>query len=381
MAGPRVMIVAGEASGDLHGAALVREALAAKPELSFCGVAGPLMRQAGVEAIYRTEDFSAMGFGELAGSLGHLLRAQFSLRRLLREGSIAALVLIDFADFNLRLAAASKHSRVPVLYYISPKVWAWRAGRIKTIRRLVDRMAVILPFEERLLAAEGVAATYVGHPLLDSLGEVPERDEARRQLGLGAGPLVALLPGSRSVEINRLLPVMAEAAALIARECSECSFVLPVAATLEKSKIEALLPAGLAVALVSGAPLALSAADCAIICSGTATLEAAILQRPMVVVYRASALSYHIAKRLVRVDYISLPNLLAGRAVVPELIQREATPQKIARETLALLADSSAQREGLSEVRRLLGGKGAANRAAGLLIDLMIPEPVAAGGR
>lgn len=367
---PRVMIVAGEASGDLHGASLVREALRLEAGLGFFGVAGPLMREAGVEPVFRTEDFSAMGFGELAGSLGHLLRAQFRLRRLLREGC-AALVLIDFADFNLRLAAAAKQAQVPVLYYISPKVWAWRSGRLQTIKRLVDRMAVILPFEERLYEAQGVAATYVGHPLLDSLEGVPPREEARRLLGLGPGPLIALLPGSRPVEIARLMPVMAQAAAVIARRKPECRFTLPVAPTLEEQVIRRYLAGGPDVALVSGAPLALSASDCAIVCSGTATLEAAILQRPMVVVYRTSWLSYHIAKRLVRVDYLSLPNLLAGEAVVPELIQHEATPERIAEETLKLLSDSSAQRERLAQVRRLLGGPGAAARAAEMLVSLI----------
>lgn len=376
MGARQVMIVAGEASGDLHGAALVREALRLSPDIKFSGVAGPLMRQAGAQALFRSEDFSAMGFGELFGSLGHLLRAQFALRRRLRQGGWAALVLIDFADFNLRLAAAARKARVPVLYYISPKVWAWRSGRLKTIRRLVDRMAVILPFEEGLFRQAGVEATYVGHPLLDSLEGVPGREEARRLLGLpGEGPVVALLPGSRPVEIERLLGVMSQAAAIIARERPGVRFVLPVAATLERARLEPHLAGGPPVSLVSAAPLALAASEAAIICSGTATLEAAILQRPMVVVYRASALSYHIAKRLIRVDYISLPNLLAGRAVVPELIQGEATPERIAAETLRLLEDPSAQTAGLARVRRLLGGPGAAARAAAMLVAMTGGRP------
>jgi lipid-A-disaccharide synthase len=375
VASGRVMIVAGEASGDLHGAALVREAQGLHPELTFSGVAGPLMRRSGVEALFVTEKFSAMGFLELAGRLGHLLRAQLSLRRLLKRERWAALVLIDFADFNLRLAAAARRAGVPVLYYISPKVWAWRQGRIKTIKRLVDRMAVIFPFEEELYARAGVAATFVGHPLLDSLEAVPGREKARQLLGLGPGLVVALLPGSRPAEIERILPVMVAAARLIERERPGCSFVLPVAPTLSSQQVRRHLQEAPQVSLASGAPLALSGADVAIVCSGTATLEAAILQRPMVVVYRGSALSYQLARRLVRVPYISLPNLVAGEPVVPELIQEEATPERIARETLGLLAESAPQLARLAKVRQMLGRPGAARRVARMLTSLIEAAP------
>jgi lipid-A-disaccharide synthase len=365
------MIVAGEASGDLHGAALVREALRLRPGLAFFGVAGPLMRKAGVEAVFATEDFSAMGFGELAGRISHLLRAQLSLRQMVREEGVAALVLIDFADFNLRLAAAARRAGVPVLYFISPKVWAWRPGRIKTIKRLVDRMAVIFPFEEPLYEQAGVQVEYVGHPLLDSLAEVPPKDEARRALGLGPGLLVGLLPGSRRSEIERLVPVMARAAALIQQARPESRFVLPVAPTLTHDLIRRHLSNGPEVALVEGASLALSACDVVIVCSGTATLEAAILQRPMVVVYRASTLSYHLAKRLIQVPFISLPNLLAGAEIVPELIQGEATPERIAAATLALIEDSGQQAADLAKIREQLGAPGASKRAALMLVSMV----------
>jgi lipid-A-disaccharide synthase len=242
-------------------------------------------------------------------------------------------------------------------------------------------MAVIFPFEEDIYRHEGVAVEYVGHPLLDALEETPGRPEARKLLGLPEdGTVVGLLPGSRRMEIERLLPMMLDAAAIISQKRPGVSFVLPVAPTLTEDYVRSFIkPNHPHIQLARGpeslAPLAMRSSDAVLVCSGTATLEAAILTTPMAVVYRTSALSYHLVKRLIRVGHISLPNLVAGREIVPELIQREATPERAAEEILKLLDDPGPQLAGLREVKAALGKRGAAKRAASMLLSILRPEP------
>ncbi|HET7786477.1 MAG TPA: lipid-A-disaccharide synthase, partial [Myxococcales bacterium] len=316
-----LLIVALEASADLHGAAVLRELRALRPGLRAFGAGGPRMRAEGFEELVRAEDVSVMGIAEVLPALPRVLEAMDALRDAARERRPRAALLIDSPDFNLRLARQLRALRVPVACFIGPSVWAWRAYRVRQIARDVARMLVILPFEARFYEQHGVAATYVGNPLADahrSAGAPPVR----------RSPLVlALLPGSRHQEIHRIWPPMLAAARRLRSANPELQLVVPVAPTVDRA-LFGLVPD---VQFVDGrAPEVLAGAGAAIVASGTATLEAALALTPMVVVYRTSWLSWLVGRALVRLRFISLVNLLAGRALVPELLQSECTPERIA---------------------------------------------------
>jgi lipid-A-disaccharide synthase len=372
-----VMIVAGEASGDLHGASLVHEMKALEPSLTFCGVGGKRLEAEGVRLAAHSSDMAVVGLTEVFSKLRHIVGVFFRLRRMLREEKPRLLILIDYPDFNLPLASAAKRAGVKVFYYISPQVWAWRKSRIHRIRRVVDRMAVILPFEKAVYAEMGYDVDFVGHPLLDSVKRTRTREEAIAAFGLrDTWPTVALLPGSREKEVTSLLPEMLGAAAILARDFEGAQFILPLADTVNPGLVEAIIGKHpIPVTVLPGQMYdAVGISDAAMVASGTATLETALLETPMVIAYRASPLTAAIGKRVVRIDHFGLANIIAGKAVVPELFQDDATAEKLAAEVKAILCDRTrydAIRRDLAGVREKLGEPGASRRAAQIALEIM----------
>jgi lipid-A-disaccharide synthase len=349
---PELLVVALEASADLHGAAVLRELRALRPELRAFGAGGPRMREEGFEALVRAEDISVMGIAEVLPALPRILDAMDMLYDAARDRRPRAALLIDSPDFNLRLARRLRMRRIPVAYFIGPSVWAWRTGRLRQIARDVARMMVILPFEARFYEAHGVPAVYVGNPVADGL-----RPAASDRALNG---VLALLPGSRAQEIRRIWPPMLEAARRLKARRRGLRLIVPVAPTVDR----ALLGTSRDVELVDGgAPQVLAQADAAVVASGKATLEAALQLTPMVVVYRTSWLTWRIGRMLVRVSFISLVNLICGRAAVPELLQDECTPERIASALEPLLSrtpERAAQLEALHEVSAQVAPQGSA---------------------
>jgi lipid-A-disaccharide synthase len=368
--GGSILIVAAEASADLHAARALEELRRLRPGVEAWGMGGPRLREAGLETLHRSEEMSVMGLAEVIPKIPTILRIMRSIAAAAAARRPRVALLVDSPDFNLPLAKRLKKLGVKVVYYVSPTVWAWRRGRVRTIARVVDRMLCILPFEERFYAGTGVSARFVGHPFAERpLPAVAER--YREQLRLPPGrTTVALVPGSRRSEVKRIFPAMLAAAELVRRHHPDAQFVVPVAPGLDEGALRPWLAghAGLPVALVPGqADAAVGASDAALVKSGTSVLEAALMLRPMVVVYKLSWISYLVGRLLVRLRFFGLVNLLAGRAVVPELLQGQASPERMAGELEKLLDDPEARRaqlEGLSEVRRSLGEPGAPRRVA-----------------
>ena len=372
------MIVAGEASGDLHGGNLVQEMRRIDPRLTFVGVGGERMKAAGVNLVADVADMAVVGLTEVVFKLTKILKVMRRLKDILRNDPPELVILIDYPDFNFPIARSAHQRRIPVLYYISPQLWAWRKRRISTIRRFVDRMAVILPFEESFYRQCGVEVTFVGHPLLD---EVKTHDEGQREVLKRLGfkeetTTIALLPGSRPTEVTRLLPEMLGACRILMGELSPLQFVLPLAGTLNASVVHNILrqfPVPVKI-VQEGRYEAIALADTAIVASGTATLETALLGTPMVVVYRLSGLSHAVGRRCIKVKYISLVNLIAGQAIVPELIQEEANSQRIAAEVRDLIVGQEKARDmkvSLAKLREKLGDPGASQRTARIACEMM----------
>jgi lipid-A-disaccharide synthase len=360
----------------MHGADLVRELRALVPGLEVRGIGGAQLRAAGMETLVDAAQIATMGLLEARERLGVVVRAYRRMRRLLRTDPPDLLILIDFAEFNLALAGVAQRCGVPVLYYISPQVWAWRRRRIRKIARRVDCLAVVFPFEAPLYAESGARAEFVGHPLLDRVRATRSRAETCARHGLDpAKRLIALLPGSRPKEIRAILPVMAEAAVrLLERGDVQC--VLALADTLSPADIVASMgDRALPATVVEGDTYNLvHASELALVASGTATLETALLERPMVIAYRMAALTYALARRLVSVPFIGMPNLIAGKAVVPELVQHDATGARLAAEATRFLDDPALRATTMSELaglRRLLGGGGAARKAAAIAAEML----------
>jgi lipid-A-disaccharide synthase len=367
-----IMLSAGEASGDLHGGVLCRALRELAPGLRLTGMGGGHMAAAGVEIIADPTGQAAVGTSEAVGRVPALYRAYRMMGRRLLADRPRALVLIDFPEFNLRLAGRAARAGIPVVYFIPPQLWAWRTGRVRQMARRVKRVLAVFPFEPPLYERARVPVTFVGHPLLDVLPLELSRDEARRRLGTDPGhSLIALLPGSRPGEVARLLPPMLEAARRLAAD-GRRRFVLGLAPTVAPGQVAAILGAGGAanppIDVVSGRTYeVMAAADVLLIASGTATLEAALLGAPMVICYRVSRLTELMARALTHVEWIGLPNLVSGRAVVPELIQGAVTGARLAAEAVRLLEDpvaATAQRAAFKEVRARLGEPGVGHRAA-----------------
>jgi lipid-A-disaccharide synthase len=374
LSGP-IMLVAGEASGDLHGATLARALRSLHPDCAVVGMGGRRMADAGVEILADLTSAAAVGGTEAVGRVPALFRAYRTLSAAIAERRPAALVLIDFPEFNLRLARTAKRAGVPVAYFIPPQIWAWRARRVVTIRRLVSLVLAVFPFEQKLYRDADVPVAFVGHPVLDALRTAPSRLDARRGLGLaGDAPVVGLLPGSRREEIDRVFPVMRDAARRIASRHPDARFILGLAPTVTPAAVARHFDEGPPIALVEdGAYAVMRASDVLLVTSGTATLEAALLGTPMVVCYRFSKLSEAMIRLLIQVPWISLVNIVLGRMVVPELYQKQATAARVATAALTLLDDGDArraQRDAFVELARELGEPDVGARAARHVLEL-----------
>jgi len=373
----KVMIMTGEASGDMYGANLARELKKQDPSIILYGVGSKNMREAGVRMLADASEISVVGIAEALTHLGAIYRVMSRLKKFLKQERPDLLILIDFPDFNIRLGKAAKKLGIPILYYISPQVWAWRKWRIKTIADLVKAMIVVLPFEVDMYKKAGVNVKYVGHPLTDIVRSPYSQSEARQRLGLAPGKrTIALLPGSRTKEISNLLPNMLGAAAILKKKFEDLQFVLPVAPTLSETFVRSFVEGGeVAVKVVDGGVYdALRASDAAIVTSGTATLETGLMAVPMVIVYRVSALTFIIARMLVDVKHIGLVNIVAGDSVVPELVQRESTPENIAEAMVRILDDAAYYkriRKRLTEIRAQLGESGANSRIASIALEFL----------
>lgn len=362
----RLLIVAGEASGDHHGARLLRELRNQVPGLIVYGLGGERMREQGVELVADVSAISVIGLAEVARVLPEARKIFKKLVARAKADPPDVAVLIDFPEFNLRLAPALRKLGVKVVYYVSPQVWAWRKGRVKSMARSIDRMLVLFPFEEVFYRGR-LEVSHVGHPLVD---EVPIRPQVWDS-GSEPGPIrIVLLPGSRSSEVKRLLPVLLETAQRLEKDRPDMKVTLIEAATLDSKEADRMIgDSGLEVERVAEADRfdAIASAHLALCASGTATLEVGLLRTPMIVVYRVGLFSYWLGRMIVKVPFISLVNLVLGRAVVPELIQKEAEARKIGAEALDIL-DNSARREtmrsALGELRPALGASGASARAA-----------------
>ncbi len=379
---PRILVVAGEASGDTHAAELVAALRARRPDLTFFGMGGARLAAQGVELLFDAREVSVMGITEVLPRIPRILQILKGLAEAAAERKPDVAILVDIPDFNLRLAKKLKALGVPVAYYVSPMIWAWRRGRVRTIKRLVDRMLCILPFEEDFYREAGVSARYVGSPVVE---QVPSPDTAsafRERLGLSKdAPTLALLPGSRMGEIRRLLPDMVEAAKRLSAERPGLQVVVPLAPTIDREEITSRFEgSGVTPILVEGrAPEVVGASDAAVVASGTAVLEAGLMQRPLVVVYRVSLITYWVGRLMLKVAFVSLINLLAGRRVVPELLQGEMTPERIAEEVRRVWIPGAPREEmlqGLAEMRGRLGETGAATRAAESVLELLPPGRV-----
>lgn len=366
----RLLLSAGEASGDLHASGVASAIRAREPDWQLTGVGGPRMQRAGVELVEDVVSQAVMGFAEVVAHLPRHFALLRRLRAMLRSGAIDLLMCVDYPGFNMKLAAAAHDAAVPVLYYITPQVWAWGARRLPQLARLVTRAAVILPFEESLLREHGIDATFVGHPLLDRASAMPTREAARAQLGLGAADRVlALFPGSRTQEVERHLDAFVAAAGVVQKHVSGLRVLVAQASEIEIDRTRCPYPI-----VASSSFTLLRAADAALCKSGTTTLEAALAGCPLVVGYRTSAWTYALARRVVTIPRIALVNVLAGREVAPEFVQHALQPAAVASALLSLLDPGSAARAealaGLAEVRAQLGEPGAADRVASLAIAL-----------
>lgn len=374
----RLLLSCGEASGDLYAGALTRELLAIDPALRIAGLGGPQFAAAGGRLVDDYRELAVTGLTEWIPKLPRLLASRRRLVASARSERPDALILIDFSGFNFRLAPAIRRLGVPVIYYISPQIWASRAGRLATIRAIADRVLVIFPFEAAMYEDGGVRAEFVGHPLIDLAKPSATREQFLAGRGLTpSAPTVAMLPGSRPNEVSRILPDLAAAARLIRREIGDAQFVVARAPHLDDDLFDAVGEddAGARFTLVEGdTDAVLAASDVALTASGTATVQAALHDTPMVVVYRMSPLSYQLARRLVRLDTIGMVNLIAGERIVPELVQGAFTPDAVAREALSMLTDrdrAARIRAGLATVRSRLGGPGASRRAAEAILRLV----------
>jgi lipid-A-disaccharide synthase len=377
MKSKKILLVAGEVSGDLHGSYLVEAIHRIDPEIQFFGVGGEGLKRVGMRLLHHSQSLSVVGITEVFVKLRSILKALRTLKRSLEREKPDLIILIDFPDFNLRLARIAHRKGIPILYYISPQVWAWRPGRVKLIARLVKKMVVLFPFEVPLYEAAGVDVEWVGHPLLDIVKPTLSKEMAFQQFGLDPGRrTIGLLPGSRIHEIERLLPSLLASAQLLQEEIPDLQFVIPLAPGISRATLLSRMnPISVPVKLVEGFTYdVMNLCELLITASGTATLEAAILGKPMIIIYKVSFSTYWIGRALVRVNHIGLPNLVAEKEIALELIQKDVNPQRIVEEAFRILRDPLLSRkmtESMGEVRHKLGEPGAAERAGRIICSML----------
>lgn len=373
-----VMIVAGEASGDIYGAHLVMAIKELDPCIEFFGLGGPEMERAGVRIMYQLSSMAVVGMTEIVPKIRYIFRVSRELKQSLHVSPPDLLILIDYPGFNLHLAKKAHSLGIPVFYYIPPQVWAWRERRVRKIAKRVDRVAVILPFEKEFYRRHGLKVRYVGHPLLDL--SLPKRDEEEIKKSLDINhnktPILGLLPGSRDEEIVRILPAMIGAAEIISHDYPHLYCILPLASTVKEEVVAPYTrnaKIDITIKRLDTKEI-LKIVDLALIASGTATLEAVIMETPMVITYKMSFLSYMLGRFLIKVSHIGLVNLIAGKAIVPELIQGKATAHRLAEEAVAILKNETLKRDmkkSLKLVHEQLGRGGAAKKAAHIAGEMM----------
>ncbi len=382
MKSKKILLVAGEVSGDLHGAHLVEALQRIEPGIQFFGVGGEGLERRGMKLLYPAHSLSVVGITEVFVKLKTILNALRGLKRSLESEKPDLIILIDFPEFNLRLAKIALRRGIPVAYYISPQIWAWRPQRVRLIARVVKKMIVLFPFEVPLYEAAGVDVEWVGHPLLDVVKPTLPKEQALREFGLDPNRRIGgLLPGSRIHEIERLLPPLLASADLLQMEIPDLQFIIPLAPGISKtilsSQMENVSPS---VKVVEGFTYdVMNLSELLITASGTATLEGAILRKPMIIIYKVSLPSYWVGRALIRVDHIGLVNLVAEKDIAPELIQKDVNPERIADEASRILRDPILSRkmaESMDEVRQKLGEPGAAQRAAQIVVSLLHEQQV-----
>jgi lipid-A-disaccharide synthase len=374
MANLRIALVAGEASGDILGAGLMRALKARHPAVEFIGVGGPLMQAEGLTSYFPMERLSVMGLVEVLGRLRELLARRKKLVADLIAAKPDVFIGIDAPDFNLNIELKLRQAGIKTVHYVSPSVWAWRQKRVLKIREGCDLMLTLFPFEAKFYEEKGVPVRFVGHTLADAIPLQADRAAARAELGLPDGPLVALMPGSRGGEVGRLGALFFDTAQRLRALRPGVRFVVPCANAQRRAQLEELLAGrDLPLTLLDGqSHLALAACDAVLIASGTATLEALLYKRPMVVAYRLAPLTFWILKRMVKSPYVSLPNLLAQRLLVPELLQDDATVEALAQTLSPLIEGGEEQTRGFDEIHRTLR-LDASNQAADAVLNLIGP--------
>ncbi len=366
----KILIVAGEPSGDLHGSEVAKALLRRDPEINIYGVGGNKLKSAGVRIMFNSDDLAVVGITEALEKFGLIRNVFKRLKRSLTEDPPDLVILIDYPEFNLRLARVAQKRGIPVLYYISPQVWAWRKGRVKKIARRVDRLVVVFPFEAAYYQKENVDVTFVGHPLVEAVRPKMTREDARQKFGLDpSGNTIGLLPGSRKREIFSLLPAMLAAAEIISSHFPHLQFILPLAPTCKQDDILGIVRQyNIEIKIINDYYYeVIDVSDFIIVASGTATLETALLCTPMLIVYKTSFLTYIIGKMLIKVKNIGLVNIVAGKKIVPELIQGRVTPEEISREVIKHINDDhliSGMKKELEGVRERLEGSGVAEKVA-----------------
>ncbi len=371
-----VMIIAGEASGDLHGSNLVTAMKKMDGAVNFFGIGGQSLKRSGTQIMVDASTISVVGITEVLPKVPAILRALSISKNLLKSRRPGLLILIDFPEFNLHIAGFAKKIGIPVLYYVSPQIWAWRSSRIRKIKQRVDHMAVILPFEAEFYKKYRVPVTFVGHPLLDISDSTANTKTEKK--GRNRQHTIGLLPGSRSGEVTRHLPLMLQAAHIMKRSDKTLSFIISMAPTVDKTWVEETVknyagPASFEIS-AGGVQEVFERSLLVVAASGTVTLEAAIFGVPMIIIYKVSQISYRIGKLLAQVENVGLPNLIAGKNVVPELIQEDASPEKIAAAVKVKLDnadDLDITRNELIDIRDRLGGSGVSDRTAAIALRMI----------
>jgi lipid-A-disaccharide synthase len=374
----KILMISGESSGDLQGARLARELLVQRPDLEILGTGGPHMREAGVDVRFDFSEHGSIGPLAAMAQMKHYTSVFRKLMSLIRTERPDQVILIDFPDFNMRFAERVKDEGIPIVYYISPQVWAWRKGRVKTLERLVERMIVIFDFERDLYRSHGVDAVWVGHPLTDALESAPSREEARRALGIAPDErVIRLLPGSRGKEVDRLLSIQFGAAEKIQERLGPTTFLIAAAPHIDPERLTP--PDSLANArVIKDQTYTLMRASDFLLCkSGTSTLEAGALGTPLAVIYKVNPVEAMIVRTLVKMDLFGMVNILAGSEIMPELLQEDATPKRISDTVCEIFEQGKLERmrTELVAVRERLGEPGAATRAAAAVLEVLDRAP------